>query len=140
MNVENPYKKLFARLPEVEPSSGLVPAILGRIERFRIMRARLHVVLHGTLIVTTVIAFVPAVNGFMASASRLGFFEYVSLVSSDGISMLGSWKSFILSVVETAPILEIGIIIALAFIFTNSLRRGARYISSMSAHTGAVFA
>jgi ABC-type microcin C transport system permease subunit YejE len=140
MNVENPYEKLFARLPEVEPSSGLVSAILGRIERARVMRARLHASLHGMFILAAVIAFVPTINSLMASAAQSGFSGYISLISSDGIAMLGSWKSFILSVVETAPILEIGIVLALAFIFTNSLRRGARYISSMSAHTGAVFA
>lgn len=136
MNQENSYKKLFSRLPEAEPSAGVITAVMSRIQHARIIRVRLHATLHLSLIVLAVIAFFPAISNLMTSASQSGFSSYISLAISDGGSMLGSWQSFILSIVETAPLLGIGIVISLLLIFANSLRRGARYVSSMRMPTG----
>jgi hypothetical protein len=131
MNQESSYRKLFAMIPEGLPSSGLAPAIESRIRRSRAVRARIHAGLHGALLIAAVTAFVPAVNGLMADAANSGFSAYISLVSSDGAAVLGHWRSFMLSVIETAPIFEIGFILALAMVFANSLRRGARYVPSI---------
>jgi hypothetical protein len=134
MNKEESYKKLFSILPEAEPSSSIVTAVLSRIQHARLVRARLHAILHGSLIIIAVIAFIPAIINLITSASRSGFSSYISLAMSDGGSMLNSWQAFALSIIETAPLLEIGIILGLLLVFANSLRRGTRYISSMRAH------
>ena len=133
MNQENTYKKLFARLPEVQPSAGLEAAISGRIEHARLRSSRMHAALHITSIVAVCAAIVPAVRFFLDSAARSGFSEYLSLAWSDGGSVLGSWKTFLWSIMDSAPILETGIILALIVIFANSLRRGARYIGAIYA-------
>src|ERR1019366_6480855 len=131
--------KLLSRLPEAEPSAGVITAVMGRIQHARIVRARLHATLHISLITLAVIAFVPAIGNLIASASHSGFSSYISLAISDGGSMLGSWQSFILSIVETVPLLEIGVILGILLIFANSLRRGTRYISSMRGSANAIF-
>jgi hypothetical protein len=92
-------------------------------------RARLHAALHGSLIVLAGIAFVPAISNLIVNASKSGFSSYISLAISDGGAMLGSWQSFILSVIETAPLLEMGAILGILLIFTNSLRLGMRYFN-----------
>jgi ABC-type microcin C transport system permease subunit YejE len=132
MNQGESYKKLISRLPADEPSSDIITAVLGRIKHARIVRARLHAALHGSLIILAIIAFIPAVGNLMASADHSGFSSYVSLIVSDGSSMLGAWQPFVLSIVDSAPILEIGIILGLLLIFANSLRRGSRYVLSIN--------
>ncbi len=137
-HAENSYKRLFAGLPAVEPSATVIPAVMGRIARARTLRARLHAGLHGGLILGAIAAFVPAVNALTARAARSGFSEYLSLIWSDGGSVFGSWKAFALSIIDSAPILEIGVVIALALVVANSLRRGARFVSA-AGHAGIAF-
>jgi hypothetical protein len=140
MNAEESYKKLFALMPEASPEADLVAVVEKQINHSRIVRARFHASLHGLFILSAGVAFIPAINSLTASAYQSGFSEYMSLIGSDGLSILGSWKALALSLAESAPILEIGIMLGLALIFANSLRLGVKYISSISAYNRNAFA
>lgn len=140
MNKENSYKKLILRLPDGKPSAAVISAVMGRIQHARMVRARLHATFHGSLIILAVITLVPAISDLLTNAARSGFSSYVSLAISDGGSMLGSWQSFILSIVETAPLLEMSIILGILLILTNSLRLGMRYMSSMETPASMILA
>ena len=88
--------------------------VMVRISSRRLQRARMAAAFHGTLVFATIIGFVPAFQYTVSQGAQSGFFEYFSLLASDGLNLAGSWQSFVLSLAQSAPI--VGAIISLGII------------------------
>jgi hypothetical protein len=112
--------------------AGLESKIMSRIARSHMNRARLYISLHAASIIIAVIACVPVMQSFMISASQSGFTSYLSLLASDGSSIMSSWKDLAFSIIESMPIIETALILALLLVIGNALRRGARSLTALA--------
>ena len=70
----------------------------------------------------SLIGLVPAFKELLSDFTQSGFYEYFSLLFSDGGSMLSYWKEFVFSLVESLPTISIIFTLSLLFICFLSLR------------------
>ncbi|MEK7641763.1 MAG: hypothetical protein AAB365_02095 [Patescibacteria group bacterium] len=129
MTSPDSYKQIIIRLEASEPPRDLAMRISMRIQHARTIRNRVHIAVHGAVIIGSIVVFVPALQYAGAEASQSGFYEYVSLLASDGSLLISSWKELGISILESAPIMGATISVGALFLLTNSLRRGVRRIA-----------
>jgi hypothetical protein len=72
---------------------------------------------------------VPAVPSLLGDLTRSGFYEYFSLIFTDGGSMLSSWRELIFSLAESLPVTSIILNLSLVFVFFLSLRYATKQIT-----------
>lgn len=79
----------------------------------------------GTL---SVLGFVPLSSRLLSDLARSGFYEYSSLIFSDGGLVIFFWREFVYSLTESIPIVSLTLSVALVFIFVLSLRYAMKQI------------
>lgn len=107
---------------------------MARIAARRLVRAKIAAFAHGFLILAAVISFVPAYQYVVARGASSGFFEYLSLIVSDGSAVLGYWKEFALTIAESVPLLGIGSIIGLIMVVAYSVKKVVEDIGAVRAY------
>lgn len=132
MKPEETYKKLFSHTYAHEPRTAVGSVVIARIHRARLTRARIHASFHSFIVLATIISLVPAAQHLATTASDSGFLDFAALGLSDGVSVLGSWKAFLFTLIESAPVLETGIVLGLIVLAAYSLRQTARYITTLN--------
>ena len=65
---------------------------------------------------------IPVFEMLLTDLAHSGFYEYFSLIFSDGGSMITYWKELSLSLVESLPLMSIIFTLSLFFIFFLSLK------------------
>ena len=97
----------------------MIQNVMTRIAKRRMAAARVWAVFHGLISIAAIIALVPAYQYMAGSAATSGFSAYLSLLASDGSSLIHYWQAFSLTLVESAPIagcvLVLGILITFAY-------------------------
>ena len=129
MTMNDPYKKIVISLETPRPSAGLADRIGTRIVRARIVKNRIKISLHSAIAAGSVVMFVTALQYTSAEASQSGFYDYISLLASDGKYLLSSWKEISVTILESAPIMGATFSLGALIILTNAVRRGARYVA-----------
>ncbi|HTK33577.1 MAG TPA: hypothetical protein VL335_03510 [Candidatus Paceibacterota bacterium] len=132
MKPEETYKKLFDSMPLATPRHEISVSIMSRVHKAQIIRIRIRAGIHTSLVIATVSALAPAGQQMLTKAHNSGFFEYASLGMSDSASMISSWKTYAFTIIESAPILETGLVLGLVLVGAYSLRRSASYFSRLS--------
>ncbi|MEN9912824.1 MAG: hypothetical protein RLY66_232 [Candidatus Parcubacteria bacterium] len=127
--MDDSYKKIVISLETPRPSRDLADRISTRIVRARIVKNRISVSLHGAVAVGSMVMFVTALQYTSTEASQSGFYDYMSLLVSDGRYLISSWKEVSITILESAPILGAALSVGTLIILTNAVRRGARYIA-----------
>ncbi len=94
-----------------------------RVAARRILRNRIAKGLYGSFLVAMLLAFIPAFQYAAAGASESGFWDYLSLIVSDGAHLSNSWHALALSLAESAPIAGVVSILAIAVGFAYSARK-----------------
>ena len=118
----NQYKRLI-ELSLTAPAEGhVIRAVMTRIERVILQRMRQRALVYGIFMVGALAVFKPALDLLVNGMSRSGFLEYLSLLTSDGISFFVNWRELTFSLVESVPTLEISIVIAVVLLFAYSTR------------------
>lgn len=114
-------KKLFETLEPIEFPIELNSVILNKINTenkkkfFRKLLISYSINIASLLgIIST---FVYLIKAFISSE----FYKYISLIFSDGISILSYWREFIMSVVESLPITSITTFLFLLGVFLWSI-------------------
>jgi hypothetical protein len=74
------------------------------------------------------IGLIPAWKVLASDLTQSGVFEYLSLVFSNGNSILPYWKELGLSIVESLPMMSIVLSLSLIFILFFSLRYATKQI------------
>lgn len=117
------YEKLFSRLKPPEPPGELFDRIMSRIraER-RLLTIRRRLTLFSAIIIASAVAFVPVYQMVQAGFAESGFNEFFSLIFSDTGIVMAYWQNFILSLLETLPIMNIILLLALALIFLETFK------------------
>jgi hypothetical protein len=118
---------------EIEPPPGLAQSVLRRIETERYRTARFRFVGMGAVAGISALAMVPAAQYTVTEFYQSGFYQYSSLLLSDGGSIFPYWKEFTLTLAESAPLLGITLSLTLVFVLLGSLQsvfKNRRFINS----------
>ena len=108
-------------LIEAEPSPALYQAVLRHIDRERARRAKIRFAGLSVLAFASLGSMIPAFQYAVQEFARTGAFQYLSLVFSDGSLMAMYWKEFIMTIVESIPILGIAFLLSAVALFLASV-------------------
>jgi len=113
-------------------SERIINTVMKRVERSRIIRARLSAAMNGLVAILSLAAFVPAIGYLMGTASQTGFFTYASLLISDTGSVAHSWNTFLVSIADSAPLMGAIAVVTVVLILAASARSLSRSMASLS--------
>jgi hypothetical protein len=120
------FQTLFNSLRPMEPAKGLSLAILLRIRRHEERIARFKFFFLSLLSVISGTSLFHAVSYALRGFAETGFYEYLSLLSSDGFMILPYWKEFTFTMIETVPVFEISLVLAILYALLESLKSAIR--------------
>lgn len=72
---------------------------------------------------SSIVGLVFVIKNIFAQFTQSGFYEYISLLSSDGSVVTTYWKEFILTLTESVPVTSIIICLVLIAAFVAALRQ-----------------
>ena len=110
---------------------GLTDTVMARIAKRRIASFRAAAALHGSVLLAAIIGLIPAFRYASASAAQSGFSQYISLIASDGGSLIAYWKQFSLIILESAPLVAGAIMLGILLIVAYTARKMAADIGHM---------
>ena len=114
---------LQAYFHSVEAPAGLCEAIMARIAYAQRRAAQLRTGLFGALALASGVALVPAFQYAAQQFYASGFYDYLSLLSTDSGFILTYWREFGLSLVESLPSLALLLLLPIACALAYSLYR-----------------
>ena len=110
-------------LQTVEPPKGLYAAILARVDLAKRRAAQMRAGLFGILALASGTLLVPALAYTSSQLYASGFYDYLSLISSDHSLVLTYWREFGLSLVESLPSLALLLLLPTVVALVWSLAR-----------------
>ena len=117
----------------IEPPLNLEASILRKISVARTRAARIHFAFLSTVSLLSLWGIFQTGISLWKSFSQSGFYDYLSLVMSDGATLTTYWKEFALSLVESLPLIGLITLFAIIAMFiwsgTKALR-DARFVFS----------
>jgi len=129
MRIRKDYEKLFSRLESQEPPAELFDKIISRIEkekRFAAVRRRIFIFSFG--MIASLAASFFAFQAMRAAFIESGFIEFFSLIFSDSGVILAYWQNFLLTLMESLPVMSTAAMLGAILAFLGSLRYLAREI------------
>ncbi|MEK7576311.1 MAG: hypothetical protein AAB482_01315 [Patescibacteria group bacterium] len=112
---------------EIEPPEGLYHRILARIARARLRAARIRLGFLSMTIVGSLAALIPALQYTLQEFTQSGFYQYLSLVLSDGGTLFAHWHEYILTLAESLPLAGITLMLSGIFVLFGSLKLAIKY-------------
>ncbi len=120
------FEKLFTHLTPMEPPEGLLNKIMLRIQKeqkFLMIKRRIMFLSIGIVgIIVSAAAFIPAFKATQTGLNESGFIYFLSLIFSDFEIVAVSWQNFVMSLLETLPIMSFATLFAIIFIFLGSVK------------------
>lgn len=110
------------RIDQIEPPKELLGNVLSKIKLQESRTAKNKSLFFGVTSLLSVAALVPAIQFTIQEFSQSAFYSYLSLAISDGDLIIKYWKEFSLSLVESAPLLGITLMLAVILSLLGSLR------------------
>ena len=105
----------------VEPSKNLKISILNKIKLEEMKMAIYKKVFSSVASLASVSLAIIFIIDIIKDAYQSGLSEYLSLLFSDGASLISYWQSYAMSIIESLPILQITIVFASIWVFAWSL-------------------
>ncbi|MFA6421818.1 MAG: hypothetical protein WCV92_00205 [Candidatus Buchananbacteria bacterium] len=106
-----------------EPSDGLFYKIINRIEEEKKLRKIRKKIIYSSLLFScSLIAVVPAIISLWTNLDSSGFNSFASLLFSDSGMIFVYWQSFSLALLETLPVINLILVLAVAMGILTSLR------------------
>lgn len=118
-------------LKEIEPSPRIALNIINRVKKYEKRRYQIRLVFHSILTVGAGIAFIPTINYLWQGIVQSGFSSYISLIITDS-STINHLGNLFLSIATSWPVTGSIIVLSIAIIFINSIRRIIQYSSDSS--------
>lgn len=123
MNKDNNLKKLFSNLELFEPKNELYENILENIEiKQKVILSRRRFFIFATLFLLSLISLIPAIKMLVNDFTNSGFIQFFSLIFSDSQIILNYWQSFVLTLLESLPIISTVIFLGILFVMLESIR------------------
>jgi hypothetical protein len=107
----------------IEPPFGLKERILKKIrqeQRLAIIKTR--IVIFSVGLISSIFAFIPALNLLINELNRSGFTKFFSLISSDLSFVAEYWQIFSLSLLESLPVVGLIAFFGVIFVLLVSLK------------------
>ena len=114
---------LHRTLATIEPPQGLYAAVLARIDLAKRRAAQMRAGLFGFVALVSGALLVPALEYTSSQLYASGFYEYLSLLSSDHSLVLTYWREFGLSLIESLPSLALLLLLPTVVALVWSLAR-----------------
>jgi len=114
----------------VEPKNGLKTSIFSKIRALEMRKTINKVVLSSFFSLVSITSIVFFVINIINDASKSGLSQYLSLIFTDGKIIATYWQTYILSVVESLPIIPIAIVVASISVFVWSLNNFLKNIKN----------
>jgi len=108
--------------------------VLIRIEHVRLIQVRLRALIYGIFVIGTLGTLKPAFTFLADGARHSGFSYYASVLFYGGVSLAESWKNLTLSLVQSMPVIESAVFVAIVLVFAYSLRHIASVLSNLQAY------
>lgn len=106
-----------------EPPKGLFNKIMARIqEERRLLTIKRQLVIFSLGVAGSAIAFIPAFKMLQTGLYESGFLQFFSLIFSDFGTVISYWQNFVMSLLETLPIINLAILLTIIFVFMGSLK------------------
>jgi hypothetical protein len=117
-------------LNQIEPPAELLNKVFVRL-KYEQKKARIKIfVLFSVGILGSVFVFIPMLIGTIAEIRQSGFANIFSLVFSDFQAVIMVWDDFLMSLLETLPIIHFAILFASVYIFLRTIKYFAKNIYS----------
>lgn len=119
---------MLARLPRIVPDERLSARILAAVHEVRERQRIFRESLFGALAALSALSLVPAVMYAAEGFSNSAFASYFSLLFTDTGTALANWQSIALSLVESAPLFGMTLIVAAVFASLAFLKAAGPYV------------
>ena len=126
--MQDKLTKLFKNA-NYEPKSDLAFSIFNKIITRDKNMAKLRLWAGVFTGIASLSALIPVFQMLLNDLAHSGFYEYFSLIFSDGGLMFSYWREFTLSLAESLPTMSIIFTLSLVFIFLLSFRYVIKQIS-----------
>ena len=98
------FKKYMLRLPKTAPSAELRARVIAGIEAFEATRLRIRIILFSAATLACAGIFVETALYAWKALAQSGFWQYVSLLTSDADALASFWKELAVSLAASIPI------------------------------------
>lgn len=105
-----------------QPSEDFCGRLMSRIAHYEKRRAQRMMCVTGALLLLASVALIPAVVYTAQELSQSGFWQYFLLVFSDSGVVARSWREFVSSLIETAPVFGFTLVLLSMFVFLVSIK------------------
>ncbi len=130
--MEKPYIKLnIYRTPP-----DLTERVIFCLRECERRREKRRLVIFSVVALGALSALVPSLESVGALAAKSGFSSYASLLFSDWSAVASIWKTFALSLAETAPLFAIVTAAAILFVLVWSSAEAIRYTRALRLSLG----
>lgn len=119
--MEDKLIKIFQKA-KYEPSPDLALSVWQTVIRYDKRITRLKLWVFSSALLASLVGLVPAFQILFNDLAHSGFYEYFSLIFSDGGSILSYWKELAFSIVESLPSMSILLTLSLLFVCFLSLK------------------
>ncbi len=123
--------KIFQRA-KYEPETNLTEHVWHAVTLRDEREARIKLWAFSSVMLASLAGLVPAFQMLFNDLAHSGFYDYFSLIFSDGASVLSYWKELALSLTESLPIMSIIFTLTLLFVCFLSLKYLIRQIGAGS--------
>ncbi len=124
--IQDNYNKLLFNLKQKDVPAGLYDLVFKQIyqrQRFMILRRK---IIYGLGLIFSALAFIPTVLSLKTGLVESGFTQYFSLLFSDFNVVSAYWQSFLLTLLESLPIISLAVFLAVLLIFLELLKLSVR--------------
>ncbi len=131
MNPDSSYKKLLnLAQPEAVPAE-LVARTQHAVAHAYIVRLRIRTAISVFSVCIIALVCIPMIQSAGSALSDSGFTSYISLLSSDGASLMNAWQEFGMTLVESLPVFSIATVIILISGLAYSVSKSFVYIKTL---------
>lgn len=120
--MEKDYQKLFDGLVSPSVPARLYDSVLLRIDVEARHASRLKFAVFAPLAFLSSVAVVVSFQYMARETAQSGLSEYLSIIFSDGGTILSYWKEFLVSLVESAPVFGATLFLGAVLALMGSLR------------------
>ena len=116
------FQQLFNQLEKQPLPVDLFEKVVLKIDKQQLFKARLKLVSWLLVLTVAIILLVPAIGLFRNSLIESGFDKFFSLLFSDFKVVSVYWQSFVLTLLESLPIMSLVACLAIVLVILEALK------------------
>ena len=127
--MDKDIENIFKLVPRATPPDFLYGYIFARIINHRKRIALYRSALWSATSLFSLISLYYIFKYTIFALKTSGFIKYLSLVYSDSGFVLANWNTYLLSLIESAPVLQLSLVFSASFVFFGSIIFVARQVN-----------